>query len=231
MIVDQSYFKNMRSEVAALVDISAKSILDVGCGSGTLGTILKSIDPSRKVTGIEADSNAAKEASTVLDKVINADIESLNVPASIGDFDCIIFADILEHLKDPLSTLRKLEVHLKKDGFIVCSIPNTRHFTAFFHLLLNGWEYKDSGLFDRTHLRFFSLRSMKQLITDAGLTIELIRPKIELNKLSKPLNLFGKSIDPIVLKTYSKTALLLNILTLKIFEEFLTYQYLIRAKK
>ncbi|HQT91543.1 MAG TPA: class I SAM-dependent methyltransferase, partial [Candidatus Kryptobacter bacterium] len=162
----------------------------------------------RRVVGIEKDERAAREAEKVLDEVISGDVENPNLPFPGETFDCIIFADILEHLKDPLLTLIFFKKYLRKDGYVICSIPNIRHYTVFIRLLTKGWKYDDYGLFDRTHLRFFSLQTMKELIQDAGLSVELIRAKVEASKKARLLNrlLFNKT------------------------EEFVAMQYLIKAR-
>ncbi len=205
---EQEYFGNQRLELIELVDDSAMTILDVGCGYGMLGSALKKRINGRRVLGIEIMPDAAREAKTVLDQVVNTDIENIDLPFPKENFDCIIFADILEHLKDPLSVILRLKPYLKKSGCVVCSIPNMRHYTALLRLLTRGWEYDDFGLFDRTHLRFFSLKTMRQLMEDAGLTIELIKPKIEASKKARILNrlLFGR------------------------LEEFVAMQYLVKAR-
>ena len=205
---EQGYFGNRRLELVELVDASAKSVLDVGCGYGLLGSTLKSSVQGRRVVGIERDAAAAAEARKALDEVLNVDIESSNLPFERGTFDCIIFADILEHLREPLSILTRSKKYLKEDGYIICSIPNMRHYTVLLRLLTIGWKYEDYGLFDRTHLRFFSLATMKQLMNDAGLSVELIKPKIEASKKAKMVNslLFGR------------------------LDEFLSMQYLIKAR-
>lgn len=208
MPVEHGYFENQRLEIARLVDTSTKSILDVGCGFGFLGSSLKASDSERRVVGIEKDTRAAQEARKVLDAVFNGDLETPDMPLPTETFDCIIFADILEHLRDPLSAIVRLKQYLKKDGYIICSIPNMRHYTVFLRLLTKGWKYEDYGLFDRTHLRFFSLQTMKQLIHDAGFTVELIQAKVEASKKARLLNqlLFNKT------------------------EEFVAMQYLIKAR-
>ena len=208
MPVEPGYFENRRLEIAELVEPSATTVLDVGCGFGLLGAALKALNSQRRVVGVEKDARAAREAEKFLDKVINGDVESPDLPLTGELFDCIIFADILEHLKDPLSALINFKKYLRKEGVIICSIPNMRHYTVFVRLLTEGWKYDDFGLFDRTHLRFFSLQTMKELIQDAGLSIELIRPKVEASKKAKFLNrlLFNRA------------------------EEFVAMQYLIKAR-
>lgn len=208
MTCDPGYFSNNREDVAELVEKSAKTVLDVGCGKGMLGSLLKSADNGRTVVGIEKFPDAAGEARHLLDKVISADLESPEFPVIEEKFDCIIFADILEHLRDPLDILKKFRNNLNRNGFIVCSIPNVRHYTIFLQLLLKGWEYKEFGILDKTHLRFFSRSSMIKLLDDAGYNIEVAKPRIVASKKARIAN-----------------AVLMNGL-----EEFLAMQYLFRAR-
>jgi 2-polyprenyl-3-methyl-5-hydroxy-6-metoxy-1,4-benzoquinol methylase len=206
--IGPGYYDNERPEVFRFVDESAHVILDVGCGKGRLGANLKQAVPGRKVFGIEHNDRIAAEAKKVLDGVLVGDLQTMNIRFDPKMFDCIIFADILEHLVDPAAALRRLKPHLKPQGKVICSIPNMRHYTVILKLIRKGWEYEDWGLFDRTHLRFFSLRTMKQLLTDEGFHIERIEPRVVASKKMKFLNslCFGK------------------------LEEFVTWQYLITGK-
>lgn len=209
MACDSGYFSNNREDVAELIENRAKTILDVGCGYGLLGASLKSIDKERRVVGIEGEPEAAGKACSFLDRVINADVEAHDLQSKINEkFDCIIFADILEHLRDPLQVLKEFKNNLNQGGSIVCSIPNVRHYTVFIQLLLKGWEYKDYGIFDRTHLRFFSLKSMRKLLEEAGYSVEIVKPKIVASKKARVVN-----------------AILMNKL-----EDFLAMQYIFRAR-
>lgn len=183
-----SYYENERREVALLVPGDARRILDVGCGQGALGKVLKGQVSDRHVTGIEVEPAIARQAAHVLDRVINGDIQTLDPAALTGTFDCIICADVLEHLLDPQRVLRRLRDHLAPSGLLVCSIPNIRHYTAVMRLVTRGWVYDDFGLFDRTHLRFFSRRSMVQLLTDAGFSVVSATPRIVASRKMRALN-------------------------------------------
>jgi 2-polyprenyl-3-methyl-5-hydroxy-6-metoxy-1,4-benzoquinol methylase len=205
---EPGYYENERPEVFRFVDESARIILDVGCGKGRLGANLKQAVPGRKVFGIEHNDRIAAEAKKVLDEVLVGDLQTMNIPFDIEMFDCIIFADVLEHLVDPDAALRKLKPHLKAHGSVICSIPNMRHYTAILRLLRHGWQYDDWGLFDRTHLRFFSLRTIKKMLADQGFQIEQIQPRMVASRKMK----------------------FLNALCLGKLEEFVAWQYLIKAR-
>lgn len=191
-----------------LVDENAKVILDVGCGMGRLGAKLKQDVPGRQVFGIEQNKLAARNAKKVLDGVLTGDVQSSRLPFKPSMFDCMIFADVLEHVVDPGAVLQRLKRFLKKDGSIICSIPNMRHYTVLLKLITQGWQYEEYGLFDHTHLRFFSLATMKKMLVDEGFRTEYIEPRIVASMKMKFLNrmLLGK------------------------LEEFLAFQYLIKAR-
>src|SRR5262249_29567945 len=118
---------------------------------------------------------AAKIAGTKLDKVITGNFgEDLDV----GDeaFDCIVFNDVLEHMIDPYSALGYARKLLAPGGCVVASIPNVRYFDNVWNLVIEGsWEYKDIGVLDRTHLRFFTKSSIKSMFVDLGYKIETIK--------------------------------------------------------
>lgn len=161
----RDYYLNSRPEIADLVPASAARILDVGCGAGMLGRALKA-DGRREVVGIEVNHRAADVARQHLDLVLDIDIdEAEELPLEASSFDCVICADVLEHLRDPERVLRLLARYLRPDGVLVASIPNVRHVSALLPLLVHGrWQYRDEGILDRTHLRFFTLAEVLELL-------------------------------------------------------------------
>lgn len=165
-----SYFGHDRAELAELVPREARRILEVGCGAGRLGELLKSRQPA-EVTGIELNPDAARRAQARLDRVLTCDIEECEAEFAPGAFDCIICADVLEHLRDPQATLRQLRRWLSPDGHLVVSLPNVQHFTVVNSLLNGNWTYEPAGLLDRTHLQFFTRREIEKLFYRAGFAI------------------------------------------------------------
>lgn len=151
-----------------------KKVLEFGCGFGAFSALVKQ-KTNAETWAVEFDPKASLEASKILDKVINKDaMESLSdLPDNY--FDCIIFFDVLEHMSDPYSLLINIKKKLNKNGTVIASIPNVRYYTNFKNYVLKGqWEYKDQGILDRTHLRFFTHKSILNLFQNLDFEILLI---------------------------------------------------------
>jgi SAM-dependent methyltransferase len=163
-----------RDSVIRFVPPSAARVLDVGCWRGGFGRALKRQRPGLVVVGIEADDDSATVAASRLDKVIVGRFPQ-DLPLAEGPFDCVVFNDVLEHIVDPWETLRRTEPLLADGGKIVAVIPNIRHVRALVPLVVRGrWDYADTGLLDRTHLRFFTRSTMIDLFETSGYTVETI---------------------------------------------------------
>jgi len=161
------YYGN-REEMLRFIPHGVSKALDVGCGEGDFGKVLKS-ESSVEVWGLEMFKDVAEKARGKLDKVIVADIENEEVKLPENYFDCIIFNDVLEHFRSPWCVLDKLKKNLNADGVIVASIPNVRYFKNIKRLVLGKeWEYVDSGILDRTHLRFFTYKSIERMFQESG---------------------------------------------------------------
>jgi 2-polyprenyl-3-methyl-5-hydroxy-6-metoxy-1,4-benzoquinol methylase len=168
------YFLETRPEMLPFVPLECRRILDVGCGSGGFGQTLKR-DRTVEVWGIEPVSTAAATAATRLDRVIES-IFSPQLPLQLGSFDCVIFNDVLEHLFDPREALIYARQLLTPRGCIVASIPNIRHFPTLWALVVRKeWTYREFGILDRTHLRFFTRKSIEPLFRESGLLLEQVK--------------------------------------------------------
>ena len=143
-------------------------ILDVGTASGYLGKILR--ERGHSVTGIENDAATAERAKDYYDSFQLADIETFDFPYR-REFDYILFADVLEHLRDPAAVLRTCIPALKESGKIIISVPNVANFIVRLSLLFGKFDYRDRGILDRTHLRFFTLRSLKKMMKEVSCTV------------------------------------------------------------
>jgi SAM-dependent methyltransferase len=117
---------------------------------------------------VEREPAYAQEARTRLDEVVVADVEQLDAPA-LGRFDALIAADVLEHLVDPWSALARYARLLEPGGTAVVSLPNVGHWSTYGHLLRGSWPRRPEGIFDATHLRWFTLSDALGLLTQAGL--------------------------------------------------------------
>lgn len=155
-----------RNDVLELIPKNTSKILDVGCSIGELGKQIKRRF-NTEVTGIEIDPDMASIARKKYDRVIVEDIEKLNLHRNFKEnyFDCIILSDILEHLKEPWTLLNNLKNFLTIGGILISSIPNIRHYTSIANLLFMGnWPNRERGIHDINHIRFFTLRSIKEML-------------------------------------------------------------------
>lgn len=174
-------YENPRPEVQQLVPHTARRILDLGCSSGALGAALK-VRQGAEVTGVELDSAYAADAERRLDRVIAGDLQTIDLSAQeLGTFDCLIAADVLEHLTDPWATLRRAVILLEPGGTAVVSLPNVRYWETLATLALRGtWPLRDQGVFDRDHLRWFTLSDARALLAQAGLRVTRVQPRYRL---------------------------------------------------
>jgi 2-polyprenyl-3-methyl-5-hydroxy-6-metoxy-1,4-benzoquinol methylase/uncharacterized protein YukE len=149
----------------------SKRVLEVGCATGYFTKVLA--ERGCKVTGMEIDAGAAEQAARWADRVLVGSAEDEQVWAEVDDeaFDVITFGDVLEHLRDPLAVLRTARRKLKPAGFVVTSLPNIAHGDVRLALLHGSFEYRETGLLDRTHVHFFTLQSVRDLLYDAGLIV------------------------------------------------------------
>jgi len=148
-----------------------KRVLELGPAKGYMSQVLTA--KGCTVTGIEIDPKMAAEASKYAERVIVGNLDELDLDQELGEqrFDVIVAADVLEHLKDPLSALVRLKAFLADGGHFVVSLPNIAHASVRLALMSGQFEYRDLGLLDRTHLRFFTHQSIEQLFADADLAI------------------------------------------------------------
>jgi 2-polyprenyl-3-methyl-5-hydroxy-6-metoxy-1,4-benzoquinol methylase len=173
------YFQQDRIEMLGYIPEKASRILDVGCGEGSFGAIMRGTH-NAEVWGIEIDEQVAEAAKAKLDRVFIGDVAQAMKDLPESYFDCIVFNDILEHLPDPYQLLEQTKSKLTSSGVIVCSVPNVRYYIVLYRFLIQkNWRYSDSGVMDKTHLRFFTFISLKAALQQVGyeiLTIEGINP-------------------------------------------------------
>ena len=182
-------YTGARPEVQALVPPGSRRVLDLGCAAGALGAGLRERG-GVEVVGVESNPALARAAEARLDRVVLGDVQELG---DLGRFDCIVAADVLEHLPDPWAALSRAVEALDPGGAVVVSLPNVRFFETFWQLGVRGtWPRRDHGIFDGTHLRWFALRDARELLESAGLTIDEVRPLIRIRPAGSRFDrLFG----------------------------------------
>lgn len=219
---NKAYYQCSREELIPFVPLHTRRLLDVGCGQGSLASTLKRQRGLAEASGIEIIESAWRVARTVLDTCLLGSIEEMELPFPDDHFDCIICADVLEHLVDPAAALRKLARILAPDGSIVISIPNIRFYEIIGMLASGGWSYAEAGIMDSTHLRFFCRPDLYRLIEGAGLAVAALQPLSMLDAAKLPFNEDGSiSIGPV---TYLRPAP-------EDYEGLRVYQYLVIACK
>ncbi|BCT68970.1 class I SAM-dependent methyltransferase [Nitrosospira sp. NRS527] len=162
--------------VMHLVGVS-KRVLEIGCGPGSVTKILAQQGKCR-VTGIELDSDAIKRAAPYCEKIMQADLNSEEWPHvldSLEPFDVVVAADVLEHLYDPWTTLKRMASYIGSNGYLVISLPHVGHAAVVSCLINSDFEYRDWGLLDRTHIRFFGFKNIEALFAQAALKIVDVR--------------------------------------------------------
>lgn len=169
------YSSLIREDLLRYIDYerSNLSILDVGCGIGADFYYIKNKNYNAELCGVELDKNTAELAKLIAD-VRNENLETISIPEWEHKFDYIVMGDIIEHLVDPWSALKKLKVMLKSDGCIIASIPNIMNVVTMYHILSGKFTYEDSGILDRTHMRFFTKYEIEKMFNDCGYDIEFL---------------------------------------------------------
>lgn len=190
----------------------SKTVLDVGCSAGVLARDLKA--QGALVDGIEYDPAAAAEARAVCRQVLVGDLETMELSElDPQGYDAILCADIIEHLRDPVAALARLRPHLKEDGKLVISVPNIANWSMRLTHLAGRWDYQERGLMDRTHLRFFTHRSIRQVVADAGYRVLDVDVSVPLPALRRePFNRFAHALG-------------------RLWKNFLGYQFIVTARR
>jgi 2-polyprenyl-3-methyl-5-hydroxy-6-metoxy-1,4-benzoquinol methylase len=162
------YDYNERPEVEPFIPRTATTALDVGCGRGGFGTTLRAaLGPDARIVGVEPVASQAEHArSRGFDEVVCDYFPPRE--SALGSFDLVCFNDVLEHLVDPWQVLEETRSWLTPGGHVLAAIPNIQYWPAVINLFNGHWEYTESGLMDRTHLRFFTRESVLGMFDRAG---------------------------------------------------------------
>ncbi|PLY09873.1 MAG: class I SAM-dependent methyltransferase [Arcobacter sp.] len=219
MLIKAQYSEGAdRNEMIRFITNSPKTSLEVGCREAKHSKLLKETFPSLKETwGIEPDNNEIliKQAETNLDYFINDYLTTDTPGLSKKYFDLIVFNDVLEHMYDPWEVLIMTKELLTENGIIVVSLPNIRHRSVLIDLIFKDkFEYKDQGILDVTHIRFFTETTMKKLLADCG--YEVLKIENTVDYKNKPLKRVLKKIR--------------YLITPKVFRSINIWQFGITAK-
>lgn len=193
--VAYSYLERPNRAILKLVDrvsrvrVEPMTILDVGCGCGANARAIRERHPKAKIFGIEPAAEAAEAAGTVCDRVFPMTVEDfLSSGVKLPAVDVVLLSDVLEHIPDPVRWLRELTaVSALRDAHWIVSVPNYGVWYNRLRTLAGRFDYQWSGLYDRTHLRFFTRRSIRDLLEYCGLRVESQRCTASLVQSMAPL--------------------------------------------
>ena len=170
------YHDNPRLDVAPFIPAGARSALEVGCGKGGFGVTLRNaLGDEARIVGVEPVPAQAAIARTGhgFDEVVDGYFpQALDAGET---FDLVCFNDVLEHVVDPWATLAAARQLLNPGGHVVAAIPSIQYAPVTVDLLRGHWDYTDDGTLDRTHVRFFTRRTMVELFEGAGLHVRTCR--------------------------------------------------------
>jgi 2-polyprenyl-3-methyl-5-hydroxy-6-metoxy-1,4-benzoquinol methylase len=213
---EPSYFNHARLDLLEMLPPNAGlKLLELGAGDGATLRTAKARGIASYGVGIDIANVAAGAAGAdglpPVDRFLVGNVEQMELDLPAGHFDVILCADVLEHLVDPWLVVRRLAHHLRPGGLFLSSIPNVRNHRALSHIVLKGdFHYAESGLLDRSHLRFFCRKNIRELFEQAGLVVEAMETNMG---------------------AYGRRHKLINALTAGLLEDFFVLQYRTRARK
>ncbi len=203
----KKYFTHCRTDILAMIPDAARSFLSVGCGGGY--TEAELVKKGYSVTGIELDPDAAAVARNNGLTMLEGDVNAINEQLEGMHFDCLIYADVLEHIADPVSVLQGHVARLNPGGSAIISVPNFRCYKVFKQLFIDGHiRYADAGIFDITHVRITTRKMIEEWF-----------------------GLVGLQTDAIDYRLWRRKEKYISYLTLGLFKEFLASQVILRGIK
>jgi 2-polyprenyl-3-methyl-5-hydroxy-6-metoxy-1,4-benzoquinol methylase len=215
---DPAYFSNVRMDIISLLPANPQQkILEIGAGAGNTLVYIKEKKLAAEVMGVELmNMPASSQQDKAIDNFQIADIEKENIAAPKEYFDIVICADVLEHLADPWTMVSKIAGHLKSNGRFIVSMPNIREIKTIYKILYQAdFKYEASGgILDKTHLRFFCKKNIRQLLTTDSL-----------HPIYDTPNFLLKSVPD------GRKRRIINLLSFGLFEILLTVQYIFIAQK
>jgi 2-polyprenyl-3-methyl-5-hydroxy-6-metoxy-1,4-benzoquinol methylase len=213
------YFSNVRRDIISLIPSNpGQKVMEVGAGTGNTLVYIKEQKLAAEVMGVELMKiGGSNQEHPAIDKFQIADIEQEEIAAPKEYFDVILCPDVLEHLTDPWAAVEKITAHLKNGGLLIVSIPNLREWNTLSKIVFRGeFNYQpNGGIMDKTHLRFFCKKNAYSLLTTSSISPIYCQPNFMLEKEVPE----------------GRKRRIFNRLTFRLFEEFLSVQYLFIARK
>lgn len=163
-----TYYDHARTDLLTWAGVKAWRTLEIGCGTGANAEWLRA-HGARWIEGVEPHSASARIAAGRFDLVHPAPIESALSEVGGSPFDLIICADVVEHLVDPSSVLKSLHASAARQTTLLISTPNIRHYRALARIAFGaGFRPEPEGVFDATHLHFFTRGNLRSLLMTSG---------------------------------------------------------------
>ncbi len=203
-----SYFSNARADfVDRLPRDPSAAILEIGCGTGATGALAISEGCCGRYVGVELFETAAAEARKVLSDVVTGNVETLVFDWQPATFDAIIFSEVLEHLVDPGQVVNRLARYVRSGGLLLASSPNIAHWRVIKELVMGRFQLADNGVFDRTHLRWFTPDTFAELAEKAGFDVEELGPVTAFSPRTELISrLTGRRFDHLFMTQISMIA-------------------------
>lgn len=166
-------------DLLSRIPLTARVVVEIGCGDGALAAAHRLVNPEVRWYGVDGDAAAIAEAEGWMDGAACIDIDTAPLPFDLPDgIDCLVYGDALQRLRDPKSVLQRHVAQLDDDGMVLICVPNLEHWSFAERLLRGTWAYEPSGLLDRTHLRWFTVDTMRQDLLELGLVPCDVHPRI-----------------------------------------------------
>lgn len=203
-----SYFSNARADfVDRLPRDPSAAILEIGCGTGATGALAISEGCCGRYVGVELFETAVAEARKVLSDVVTGNVETLVFDWQPATFDAIIFSEVLEHLVDPGQVVNRLARYVRSGGLLLASSPNIAHWRVINELVMGRFQLADNGVFDRTHLRWFTPDTFAELAENAGFDVEELGPVTAFSPRTELISrLTGRRFDHLFMTQISMIA-------------------------
>ena len=195
----EDYFAKPRQDYVAALPVSdTASILEVGCGDGATGALALAERKCARYVGIELFEPMALRAGKRLSDVLVGNVETMNLPLPPASFDALVMSEVLEHLVDPGATLKRLASLLRPGALVFASSPCLAHHSMLRNLVQGRFDYEETGMMDRTHLRWFTPNSYAAMFREAGFVVDSVAPYNRLStKAQLVRRMLGRRFDAI----------------------------------